>query len=100
MPGASRIAAAASLALALALAVAPGCARRADQPAPAARDGGLILASLEGRVETAPDGGVVVSTASEDVRVEPPAAADALRRLPGRTVALHGWLVDERWRRR
>lgn len=54
----------------------------------------LIAAAFEGQVE--PDRGspVIVSTATEEVRVAPAAIAEKLRAFPGRTVTLHGWIVD------
>lgn len=58
----------------------------------------LIATTFEGQVEVA-DGAardsVIVSTATEEVVVAPGAAADSLKALEGRTVTLHGWVVDE-----
>lgn len=67
------------------------------EPAPASAPAPLIATSFEGQVEvhdgvaSAP---VLVSTATEEVVVAPEAMARALRRLPGRTVTLHGWVLD------
>lgn len=85
------LAAIAVLALACAGTPSPVSApiERTDAHAPS-----LIPAAFEGQVE--PDGGgaVIVSTADEEVRVAPATIAERLRAFPGRTVTLHGWIVD------
>jgi hypothetical protein len=81
----SSLAAIAALALACAGPPAPSAVPASD----------LIAAAFEGQVEPDRGGPVLVSTATEEVRVVPAAIAEELRAFPGRTVTLHGWIVDE-----
>ena len=61
-------------------------------PAPAPD---LIATTFTGQVEPDRGGSVIVSTAIEEVRIAPAAIAEALCAFSGRTVTLHGWIVDE-----
>jgi hypothetical protein len=71
-----------------------------ERPAPSSASApDRIPARFEGQVEVAEGAAqdsVIVSTATEEVVVvaaQP--LAEELRRLEGRTVILHGWIVDE-----